>query len=317
MSKAIIAAVLCVLLAVSAVQVEGRRPRRREGGMDDDMKAMFEGLKTTFETCKDQVETWCPPPVRPEGEEGEERRLDDHDDGEGDHRRGPNPFHIALCLHDHEGDLTGECATAWGGVEADVKTTVTEAALDRLTPMAQFVRACRPTVVASCDVDGQREDVMACLDELENNSQLPEECAEAKEDAEEAREHHMERHGDHDDHNAVQASGDGAISYTQFQALDDMEMEPEEDNKERRPRWMGFVIGGVAVAAVVAAVVGAVVFYRRRRARARATLPEFEMHEGKMVQRVNSMDSDDSQAVMVKARATPPSDTKTTGVEYV
>ena len=76
----------------------------------------------------------------------------------------PPPAIAALCLHDNEAQLTGDCSEQWTALPRGPVNTVLSMGLDVITPRAQFKRACDADVTAHCSAVDVHTDVLVCLE---------------------------------------------------------------------------------------------------------------------------------------------------------
>lgn len=260
-------ALVGMVLAASMHAADAKHPNedgKREG--DSDFAALMEELKPTLEACKDQAQTLCPLPSRGDDNEGPHDRRLAHPK-----RRRPSPGRAVLCLSDHEGDLTGECATSWAALSTETKDAAMAVGAEKLAPPAHFKRACRSDVTTKCDTDGEKEDILQCLRDAE--ADLTTDCAAALDKVVQ----HLEQGGLEDGPSGATVA---TMSMNEFESIDAYQQEEEGgrhgDDHRHGPSPLVIAAAGVGVAAGIALIVVAIVVVRRRRAARRVSLPVFQ-----------------------------------------
>jgi len=278
--------VICVILLASWTVLADNDDHHKRPELDEDVKAALEELKPVLEACKDQAQTLCPRP--PREEDHDDRRLDRDDD---DHKRRPNPFRLFLCVDDHSDSLTGECLNTWNQVSASTMELLEDTAIDMLTPPARYKRACRSDVEQHCRNADNRDDVMSCLKSLFDAGNMTEACQAEFPEAEAYLAEAIEEEDLHPSY---------MLDIAAFDEIDDLEMEGDDDERDGHGSPV-LMIAGVAVVAAVAvgAVAAGIIFMRRKAAAARRTQPRFEEMTKDGFRRANSLDSTDSDQVIM------------------
>lgn len=228
-------AAVAVLLAVAAAQPPSGDASVATGTktMTTEQREALAVVLPVLKLCKDFTAALCFPPDRP-----------------ADAGIPPPPF-AALCLHDNEAKLTGECLTRWTALPRGPVNTILTMGLDVISPRAQFKRACDADVTAHCGNEDDQADVLVCLEGATGVSAACETEVAVIRDAQQKA---LEGDGSVEGSGSVHGSVPPGMTIGEFKSIDTLEMQPSSDPQSAPDSLdVGIVVLAAAGCAVLVA----------------------------------------------------------------